>query len=149
MYKNNKSDREKMSIFTKFFIEQSIRLKDVKPKEIPKFAELAKFLMDGNPKNGNKSVERWCKENKYDITYINNLLFQFAIYFSDFYTKGRSNEMKKKNKIYNENNLKIGTKVEMEHTTFEFIAEKIAKDHLSESTDYYKYLYEMEKKFLN
>ena len=33
--------------------------------------------------------------------------------------------------------LKIGTKIEMEHTTSKKIAEKIAKDHLREYPNYY------------
>jgi len=33
----------------------------------------------------------------------------------------------------------------MEHTTFKFIAEKIAKDHLCEFDDYYERLEKMEK----
>jgi hypothetical protein len=41
--------------------------------------------------------------------------------------------------------LKKGTKVEMEHTTDHAIAKKIAKDHLAEDSEYYKKLEIMEK----
>jgi hypothetical protein len=41
--------------------------------------------------------------------------------------------------------LKVGTKVEMEHTKDPQVARKIAADHLAESPCYYKYLLQMEK----
>ena len=46
---------------------------------------------------------------------------------------------------YDKDQLKKGTEVEMEHTTNPIIAEKIAKDHLSELPDYYTRLDKMEK----
>lgn len=42
--------------------------------------------------------------------------------------------------------LKAGIKVEMEHTKDRAAAEEIAKDHLTENTDYYKHLEKMEDK---
>lgn len=42
--------------------------------------------------------------------------------------------------------LAMGIKVEMEHTNNKILAEKIARDHLSEFADYYTNLKEMEKK---
>jgi hypothetical protein len=41
--------------------------------------------------------------------------------------------------------LKIGIKVEMEHTKDPDIAKEIAKDHLSEDPNYYKKLKKIEK----
>lgn len=45
----------------------------------------------------------------------------------------------------NDEELKKGIKVEMEHTTDKAIAEKIARDHLAEIPDYYTRLAAMEK----
>jgi len=45
---------------------------------------------------------------------------------------------------YDEEQVKMGIKVEMEHTDNPLIAEKIAKDHLTEISDYYTRLKEME-----
>lgn len=45
----------------------------------------------------------------------------------------------------NPKQLKIGTKVEMEHTKNPKVAEKIATDHLKEIPDYYDRLIIMEK----
>jgi len=54
--------------------------------------------------------------------------------------------MKKRCK-FNPKELKIGTKIEMEHTKSKTRAEKIAKDHLREFPNYYtKGLIPMEKK---
>ena len=47
---------------------------------------------------------------------------------------------------YDPKQLKIGTKVEMEHTSNKNVAEKIAKDHLREFPDYYTHLLKMEAK---
>ena len=43
------------------------------------------------------------------------------------------------------NQLKLGIKVELEHTTDKKVAEEIALDHLSELPDYYTKLQKMEK----
>ena len=52
---------------------------------------------------------------------------------------------------YDSNQLRLGIKIEMEHTTSRKIAEKIAKDHLSEPgmSDYYTRLIRMERKAKN
>ena len=38
---------------------------------------------------------------------------------------------------YTKKELKIGTKIEMEHTKHKWLAERIAKDHLEEFPKYY------------
>ena len=48
-------------------------------------------------------------------------------------------------KMFNKIQLRAGVKVEKEHTDDPKIAKQIAKAHLSESPDYYKYLKKMEK----
>jgi len=48
-------------------------------------------------------------------------------------------------KSYDLKQLKMGTKIEMEHTDDKLLAEKIAKDHLDEIPDYYTRLIKMEK----
>lgn len=47
---------------------------------------------------------------------------------------------------YLKNQLKVGTKVELEHTTDEKIAREIALDHLNELPDYYEKLKKVENK---
>ena len=46
---------------------------------------------------------------------------------------------------YDQDQIKMGIEVEHEHTSSSFIAERIAKDHLSEFPDYYTRLAKMEK----
>lgn len=46
---------------------------------------------------------------------------------------------------FNKAQVKIGTKIEMEHTNSPRVAEKIAKQHLCESSKYYEALKQMEK----
>jgi hypothetical protein len=46
---------------------------------------------------------------------------------------------------YNKVQLRMGTEIEMEHTTQEWVAEMIAKHHLGEFPDYYTRLKKMEK----
>lgn len=59
-----------------------------------------------------------------------------------FFKAGRSIGFKGK---YDKDQLALGIKVEMEHTTSPIIAEKIAKDHLAEIDNYYTRLAKMEK----
>lgn len=54
-------------------------------------------------------------------------------------------ELKKKETNVDPEQLKIGIKVEMEHTDSPQVAEKIARDHLIEIPDYYTRLIKMEK----
>jgi hypothetical protein len=70
--------------------------------------------------------------------------FEETIYsmLGSFFGKGRSIEFEG---TYDEKQIKMGMKVEMEHTDCEIIARKIAMDHLSEFPDYYTKLAAMEK----
>ena len=63
---------------------------------------------------------------------------------TDFWANGRYNE-KGKNIQFDEKELAAGIKVEMEHTSNKIMAERIAKDHLTEIEDYYTRLIKMEK----
>ena len=62
----------------------------------------------------------------------------------DYIKGGRSDG--KKDSDYNQKELKMGRKVEMEHTKNPKIANEIAKDHLEEIPDYYTRLKKMEAK---
>jgi len=63
---------------------------------------------------------------------------------TDFWANGRYNE-KGKNIKFDEKELAAGIKVEMQHTSNKIMAERIAKDHLTEINDYYTRLIKMEK----
>lgn len=49
---------------------------------------------------------------------------------------------------FNKKQLKIGTKIEMEHTRNRAVAEDIAKTHLLEGKNYYQLLKKMEKRLI-
>lgn len=74
---------------------------------------------------------------------IDTHVFEAMIYklLSDFFHAGKSMNFTGN---YDSNELEMGKKVEMEHTTNPLIAERIAKDHLSEIQDYYTRLAKME-----
>lgn len=69
--------------------------------------------------------------------------FEEHIYsiISEFFTGGRS----KGKGEYDTEQMKMGKEIELEHTSNKLIAEKIAKDHLSEYPTYYSALIKMEK----
>lgn len=75
---------------------------------------------------------------------VNPHEFEGHIYMilSDILTEGRSKGFTGR---YDPKQLKMGTKVEYEHTNITLISEKIAKDHLAEIPDYYTRLDKMEK----
>lgn len=75
--------------------------------------------------------------NRYDIKGIDN-------YNKKDYIKGGYADNKPRSK-YNKKQLKMGKKVEMEHTNNPNISEEIASDHLEEIPDYYTRLNKMEK----
>jgi len=52
----------------------------------------------------------------------------------------------KADSFFDAEQLKIGTKIEMEHTDDPEIAKRIAKDHLEEYSNYYVELVKLEKK---
>jgi hypothetical protein len=91
-----------------------------------------------NPKDEDfhKFVERLGKEHSIGEQAAYKLLGSVV-------AEGLSNKGEKK-KI-NPEQLAMGIKVEMEHTSNKIIAEKIARDHLTEFPDYYTALAEMEK----
>ena len=75
---------------------------------------------------------------------INKHKFEEIIYdlLGSFLGQGRAKDFKG---TYDPKELKMGIEIEYEHTTNPMIAERIAKDHLSEFSDYYTRLNKMEK----
>lgn len=66
-------------------------------------------------------------------------------FVEEFIKAGRAYEKKFTVDSVDEDELKMGIKVEMEHTTNPAIARRIALDHLSELPDYYTRLAKMEE----
>lgn len=99
---------------------------------------LIKFFTQ-HPSPNDKSIHKLAEKMDIDPH-----LFEAHIYsiISDFLYGGRSKDFKGN---YDQKELKMGTKVELEHTKCPLIAEKIAKDHLAELPDYYTRLKKMEE----
>jgi len=105
-------------------------------------------------------MDLFTKDNKVTVNDVKNISEKLGytekevdetIYslLTSFLNKGKYNESKKKIK-FDEKELAIGIKVEMEHTNDKDLAERIAKDHLTEipgtgnNDGYYSLLERME-----
>lgn len=130
-----------------------LRPKKVKPENITK----EQILLEQDDQLGNqikRSILEWFMKNPYpkddDVHKFANEMgidpheFENHIYsiLSSFLSEGKS---KGKNNNYDQVQISMGVKVEMEHTTCPIISEKIAWDHLAEIPDYYTRLAKMEK----
>lgn len=73
--------------------------------------------------------------------------FEAEVYkiLGSFLGYGRAKEKKIEEKDVNKEQLKMGIKVEMEHTNNPMISKRIALDHLAEIPDYYTRLKKMEE----
>lgn len=92
-----------------------------------------------NPSPTDKEVHAFSKRLNIDEHKFEEMIYKLL---GSFFGAGRSKNFKGK---YDSKELKMGTIVEMEHTTNTLISERIAKDHLAECSDYYTLLDKMEK----
>lgn len=95
-----------------------------------------------------KKLENFSKENDVELKFVVNLALKIL---TDFFQHGHYQESIKKGKEidFDRKQLEIGLQWEFEHTNDEYMAERIAKDHLCESKFYYKYMKEMIDKYQN
>jgi len=101
-------------------------------------AEIVKWLME-NPNPPDDSVHSFASKMGIDPDKFEEHIYMIL---SDILSGGKSKDFKG---TYNPKELKMGMKVELEHTGSTLISEKIAKDHLAEIPDYYTRLLKMEK----
>ena len=98
------------------------------------------------PNPTDKQVHEWAEEIGVDTKVVEEEIYKLATKFVRFWKGGKSNLVK--DFSYNEEQLKMGIEVELEHTPDRDVAEKIAKDHLVEKgleDSYYTLLKEMEE----
>jgi len=100
-------------------------------------AKIIKWFMK-NPAPSDNDVHKFSEEMGIDTHKFEGHIYMIL---GDILTEGRSKEF---TGSYDSKQIKVGTKVEMEHTTIPLIAEKIVKDHLAEIPDYYTRLKKME-----
>lgn len=136
----------------------NLKTTDLRPKKIkPENITKEQILLEQDDQAGNqikRSILEWFMKNPYpndeDVHKFANEMginaheFENHIYaiLSSFLSEGKS---KGKNNKYDQAQIDMGIKVEMEHTTCPVISEKIAWDHLEEIPDYYTRLAKMEK----
>lgn len=119
-------------------------LKEAEAKKTPK--EKIVELFTSESKISESDVEKLLKEIKIDRTEFDSIVYNLL---TSFFNKGRYNKSNKKHK-FDKKELEMGLAVEMEHTNDPIIAEKIAKDHLTEkpgtgnNDGYYSLLERME-----
>lgn len=99
-------------------------------------------FLKGNPSPPDADIHAFSDKEK-----INTHKFEAYIYdiLGSILGAGRAKEKGFEEKDADSNELKMGIKVEMEHTTNPLIAKRIALDHLAEVKDYYTRLAKMEK----
>ena len=92
-----------------------------------------------NPKPSDKQVHAFANELGIDEHKFEEHIYMIM---GSFFGEGLAKDFKGD---YDPEQLKMGIKVEMEHTTNPLISKKISLDHLAEIPDYYTRLAQMEK----
>lgn len=111
--------------------EQENKMDDIHNKIIKWFME--------NPNPEDKKVHLFADSIGIEPDKLEGHIYMIL---SSILNEGKSKDFKGK---YDPEQIKMGVKVEVEHTPNSLIAEKISKDHLSEIPDYYTRLSKMEK----
>lgn len=101
-------------------------------------ASIIKWFME-HPYPKDEDVHNFASEMGMNEHEFENHIYSIL---SSVLSEGKS---KGKNSNFDPQQIKMGIKVEMEHTTNPIISEKIAWDHLAEIPDYYTRLAKMEK----
>lgn len=96
------------------------------------------FFKD-NPSPSDDQVHDFSKSLGIEPDHFESIIYKIL---GSFLGAGKSKDFKGN---YDPEQLKMGIKVEMEHTTDPEISARIARDHLAEIPDYYTRLLKMEK----
>lgn len=124
-----------MSNFNKYL--EMVEDNSSKKEEIQ--AKIAEFFSNNSSIDDKKDIHSLAKSLNIDKHKFEEIIYDIIV---SFFNAGRSKDFKGE---FNPEELKKGIEIEMEHTTNKLIAEKIAKDHLAEISDYYTRLTQMEK----
>ena len=125
--------------YNKFLVEEEIaqnQLKDMSNKTLEKFLE-TDFSFDELMKFIEEHPESELQKEK-----VVRLLHSFIKFFNEGQYQSWKKKTGKDDKVFNEKELEDGVQVELEHTSDSMIANKIAKDHLTEDPKYYSKLKE-------
>jgi len=102
--------------------------------------EVINFFLQ-NPNPSDKALHKWAEQNGLDEHQVEEIIYALL---SSVLNAGQAKKKAISPDDVDPKELAKGIKVEQEHTTNEFLAERIALDHLAEMPDYYTKLNEME-----
>ena len=105
--------------------------------------EVIKFLHE-NPNPSDDELHGWAEENGLEVEEVEEVVYTLATAMVEFLHNGKAFESGLTEDNIDSDELELGIEIEMEHTTNEMIAKRIAMDHLSEFPDYYSRLLDME-----
>jgi len=117
-------------------LQQFLAEKKEDSKETLKL-ELMDFFKE-NPNPPDDEVHKFAENKGIDAHELEAAIYSIL---GSFLSAGRSKDFTGE---YDPKEMKMGLKIEMEHTTDPKIAEKITKDHLAEFPNYYTALTKME-----
>jgi len=123
-------------------------LTDEEPKkEIPNKGsvedKIVSYLSE-NPNPSDEELHSWAEKESLNIHEVETAIYKLATKMVKFLVGGLSVQKGIASSAVNATELKMGAKVEKEHTTDEETAIRIATDHLAEIPDYYTRLKKME-----
>jgi hypothetical protein len=99
------------------------------------------FLKD-NPVPSDDEIIKIAKDLDIDVNVLNRALYKIL---ESFAGHGRAKRKGFEEKDADSEQLRLGTRIESEHTNWTPMAKRIALDHLAEIPDYYDRLIKMEK----
>ena len=103
-------------------------------------------FLKANPNPSDDDLHAWAEGEGLEVDEVEEEAYKLATKFVNFMSGGKAAEAGITEEDVDPEELKRGIAVEMEHTDDEGIARKVALDHISEFSDYYSALDEMEKK---
>jgi hypothetical protein len=103
--------------------------------------KVARFLAS-NPNPSDEAFHQWAEKNNVNVHQAEAAAYKLATLYARMLTGGYWQEQGRPHP--DEEQLRKGIKVELEHTPDQFTARRIALDHLAELPDYYDRLEKME-----
>jgi len=99
-------------------------------------------FLKNNPTPQDEEIHKMAEDLGIDVSIFESILYKIL---GSFAGHGRAKRKGFEEKDADPNQLRLGTRIESEHTNWTPMAKRIALDHLSEIPDYYTRLIKMEK----
>jgi hypothetical protein len=106
--------------------------------------DVIEFLHDQpNPKDSD--LHAWAEDSGFEVDDVDEKVYTLASALVQFLHDGKAVDSGFTEDDADSDELKMGIKIEMEHTSNPVMAKRIALDHLSEIPDYYTRLVKLEE----